>query len=81
MSVQQPPNPPSQTPARAPASGWRVEQRSGSGTYIISERGALLGRLDRASGVMWMWDKKLGGEVPVKLTDLLAVCQAALTLP
>lgn len=60
----------------APALGWRVEQRSGSGQYIVSERGALLFRVDRASGTLYLWDKKGNVEVPVKLSELAALCGA-----
>lgn len=62
-------------PLAAPAiTPWRVEQRSGSGQYVVSERGALLFRIDRASGTVFMWDKKGNTEVPVKLSELAALC-------
>ena len=51
---------------------WRLVDRLGSGQFIESERGALLARLDRAAGCLWLWDKRLGGEVPVRLADLVA---------
>jgi hypothetical protein len=57
-----------------PALGWRVEQRSGSGQYVISERGALLFRVDRASGTLYLWDKRSQSEVPIKLSELAALC-------
>lgn len=61
-------------PLAAPApTPWRVEQRSGSGQYVVSERGALLFRIDRASGTVFFFDKKLGGEVPMKANDLMAL--------
>lgn len=60
----------------APTLPWRVEQRSGSGQYVVSERGALLFRIDRASGTLWAWDKRTQTEVPVKLSELVALCGA-----
>ena len=57
---------------------WRLVDRLGSGQFIESERGALLARLDRAAGCLWLWDKRLGGEVPVKLADLVAICGAGM---
>ena len=55
---------------------WRVEQRPGSGQYVVSERGALLFRIDRASGTVFLWDKRVGTEVPIKLSELVALCGA-----
>ncbi len=70
----------SSAPAKA-ANGtgapWRVERRTGSGEYLVSHRSGLLGRLDRDSGCLFLWDKKLGGEVPIKISDLLALCEMA----
>lgn len=65
------------TTVRAPAAPilpWRVETRTGSGQYVVSERGALLFRIDRASGTLWLWDKKGNAEVPVRLSELAALC-------
>lgn len=64
------PTAPPVTPAATAVGSLRLVRRPGSGEYLESERGALLARVDRASGLLFLWDKKLGGEVRLELGEL-----------
>ena len=50
------------------ATAWRIEARTGSGHYIVSERGAILFRFDRESGLIFAWDKQGRCEVLINVT-------------
>lgn len=60
-------------PASAPAvtRPWAMSVRPGTGTFIVSPAGTLLGRIDQASGTIYLFDKKTHGEVAIALKDLL----------
>lgn len=57
---------------RPPAhpTGWQIDERPGSGTFVLSSHGTMLFRIDRAAGLIYLWDKKSRSEVPVKLAEL-----------
>jgi len=50
---------------------WMLTRRTGSGQFVMSDCGALLFRIDTASGVIFAWDKKAGREIPIRLVDLV----------
>lgn len=50
---------------------WSFSVRPGTGTFIVSPAGTLLGRIDQASGTVYLFDKKTHGEVAVLIRDLL----------
>lgn len=60
---------PTQKPA-VRATGWQIDERPGSGTFVLSCHGTLLFRVDRAAGLIYLWDKKTHSEVPVRLAEL-----------
>lgn len=56
--------------ATATASGWRIQERPGSGLFVVSEAGTILFRIEPDKGLIYPWCKKLGREVPVALARL-----------
>jgi len=58
---------------------WAMTLRPGTGTFIMSHAGTLLGRIDQASGTIYLFDKKTKSEVAVLIRDLLPA-QIALTI-
>ena len=53
------------------ARDWDFKMRTGTGQFIVSSRGTLLARVDRPSGILWLWDKKGSCEVTVHIRELL----------
>ena len=49
----------------ATASGWRLQERPGTGLFVVSEAGTLLFRIEPDKGLIYSFDKKVGREVPV----------------
>ena len=67
-----------------PRQQWMLTRRTGSGQFVMSDCGALLFRIDTASGIIFAWDKKAGREIPIRLIDLLGMSangNASQTLP
>ena len=56
-----------------PRQQWMLTRRTGSGQFVMSDCGALLFRIDTASGIIFAWDKKAGREIPIRLIDLMGM--------
>lgn len=53
------------------SSAWRIENRIGSGLFVISqEHGTLLFRIDPKTMTIYPYDKKCKGEIAIALSDL-----------
>lgn len=58
-------------PAPPPApSGWRIQERPGTGLFVVSDAGTLLFRLEPAQGLILPWDKKTGREIAIPVALL-----------
>lgn len=58
------------TTSTAKPRAWELEERHGSGTFVVSRSGALLFRVELAIGMIYLWDKKASVEVPIRLSDI-----------
>ena len=56
---------------------WLLQNRTGSGLFVVSQAGTLLFRLDAVSGTLFAWDKKVGQEIPIRLADLTGLLPSA----
>lgn len=59
--------------AAAAERAWQVARRDGTGLFVVGPSGNLLFRIDLATQTIFPWDKRLGREVPIRLSDLAVV--------
>lgn len=52
---------------------WRLMYREGTGLFIVSQAGTLLFRIEPKKGMLFLWDRKVGKEISVKLNDLMVL--------
>ena len=55
--------------------GWSLRHRERSGLYAVSHNDTLLFRFDPTAQVLHCWDKRVGCEIPIPLSELLRLTQ------